>query len=1432
MSLMKRKIFITIILALSLVTNHSLAGNYNIKKLNNGSSKYSKPPITYLSLSGELDNSTTYTITCNTSWQAYPSSYWLYVDENQGIGNKTITIYGDENTELTRTGVINIYSDGNLIQILEVTQNVSSINSKWEIINSGIMGPAFGAIAIDIDTKKMYAGTDKGKIYESTDMGNYWSVRGYLSDYRIHSINIYEGIMYAITDHGLFHSIDFGITWEELNVTTNNDMNITKICKSGVNLIVATNYGIYISNDTGKNWQNVLQNNNQPNNMELLVKENIAIANTNKRIYKSLDNGITWSEINQGNETYIGFMEMDDMFLYTSYNIGGDGLKRSSDQGKTWETINNGLSEGALNVSSIKIKDGIIILGTEDGFYTSSNKGNNWVKKGDKIESANDILINENKIYTTSSKGLFLSNDNLENKMLIGNGMPVDRVNAITHNNEKIIIGTEEGAYSSVNKGNNWAESNNGIPFSDYNKVLHQVLSLKKHKNKIYSGLNYYASDEGGGIYISTDNANSWNSTDIKGVNVVSIFCTNDSIYAVGENYDSRSIYFSKDEGLSWTSINNGIPDYFSFFGIYKLGNYLFTGTDNGIFMSTNNGNTWIKTNNGLPYKSYKYPEVYSFASIGNNIFAGTNKGLYFTSDFGNNWTEVKNGLPEYDPNDYPRPTINTIYVDNNKIYVGYESHGVYCSKDNGDSWEALDNGLLKGVKAIDIIEPYIYVGTSSGYLWRGLQSESAKFLNLSTDNLTLQYQENSKTTFEINSNTNWTLSSSETWLTMDKFVGSNNSIVTITSEENTLDNPRSAIITASAEGLQSKTITVTQNGQEEFITVTPQSITISGANNSSGSFEIKSNTTWAITGDLSWIALNKTNGANNSTINISASENSNTNPRSTTLLIKSPTNIQTQITITQNTIFSNLTVNPKSLKLGSAESSSAIFDIASNGDWTIFSSQSWLKLDKTSGTGNSSITVTASANTNTSSRNAIVTVRGNNGAVEYVNITQEPASPTLSVSSNEVLIGATNGSMASFKIYSNTNWSIESNSNWITTDKTAGFGYAPIGITVSQNPFGNSRTGQLIIKCDGLNNLVVTVNQYMAFINASPLQITLSASQNNSSYFNIASNVNWVIEKNQDWITIDRLQGYGSGRINIQATENTSTAKRTASITVKCSDTYYKTINITQNGAASNLTVYPSNLNFGYNESISSIYLESNTHWKIQSDRTWLTISPMEGNGNSSVVITASQNTSYNSRTATITIIGEGINSNKIIYVTQNALPHLIASPQSLTLNSSEGSNGNLLVSSNLNWTASVDQNWLTLSKSSGFGSSSIILTASANNEKSDRIATVTFSATGIDSKTVTVTQNALSTNVTNDKGEIVKIYPNPFNDKINVSVPELGLNRAAMSIYSSLGILVYTQKLTEQNTEISLTDLKPGIYVAKITYGDKIYSKVLIKI
>jgi hypothetical protein len=151
-----------------------------------------------------------------------------------------------------------------------------------------------------------------------------------------------------------------------------------------------------------------------------------------------------------------------------------------------------------------------------------------------------------------------------------------------------------------------------------------------------------------------------------------------------------------------------------------------------------------------------------------------------------------------------------------------------------------------------------------------------------------------------------------------------------------------------------------------------------------------------------------------------------------------------------------------------------------------------------------------------------------------------------------------------------------------------------------------------------------------------------------------------------------------------------------------------------------------------------------SNLAWTSSSDQAWCTVTP-SGTGNGTLTAAYQANQGTSARTATITVMGQGV-SNQVVTVTQSgAPPSLIVTPINQNVTSSSGTAGFEVVS-NITWAASSDQAWCSVT-SSGTGNGTITAVYQANTGATSRVATITVTGPGASNQVVTLTQDELIT-------------------------------------------------------------------------------------
>ena len=123
------------------------------------------------------------------------------------------------------------------------------------------------------------------------------------------------------------------------------------------------------------------------------------------------------------------------------------------------------------------------------------------------------------------------------------------------------------------------------------------------------------------------------------------------------------NVFLSTDSGMTWTAANNGLPSA-SIVSIAISGTKVFAGTiGHSVYYSTNNGSSWTSISISGGLGNY----VYSLLISGSDIYAGTGNGV-FTSNINGPviWNALNSGLK------LPALcAVNSLAADTINLYAG-----------------------------------------------------------------------------------------------------------------------------------------------------------------------------------------------------------------------------------------------------------------------------------------------------------------------------------------------------------------------------------------------------------------------------------------------------------------------------------------------------------------------------------------------------------------------------------------------------------------------------------------------------------------------------------------------------------------------------------------------------------------------------------------
>ena len=269
-----------------------------------------------------------------------------------------------------------------------------------------------------------------------------------------------------------------------------------------------------------------------------------------------------------------------------------------------------------------------------------------------------------------------------------------------------------------------------------------------------------------------------------------------------------------------------------------------------------------------------------------------------------------------------------------------------------------------------------------------------------------------------------------------------------------------------------------------------------------------------------------------------------------------------------------------------------------------------------------------------------------------------------------------------------------------------------------------------------------------------------------------------WVlqnIDQIPDWLTYSATEGkIGTSTLNLTASSNPSTQSRSCLLSLLAGTTT-KEINVEQSGFKPELNIsYSSFPDIKAEGEALDINVVSNVDWQLSKDiPEWLHPDKLSGSKNGVIVFSVDPIQSFESRTATISIISQtGTPSiTREITFTQNGREFKV-SPPMFTNISVTGGSVNAVVTSNVNWQVSNERpSWIHPNIQSGSENGTIIFKVDANNTFENRTASVkiltTIGGTEV-SKEVSFTQNSRIFTI------VPTSFPNvkPIGENISVNI------------------------------------------------------------
>ena len=640
----------------------------------------------------------------------------------------------------------------------------------------------------------------------------------------------YRKVLIASASGGVFKSDNAGVTWESIfDKYGAGSIGSVKFDQNDLNTIwvgtgesanrnsSAWGDGIYKSTDGGKTFSNMgLKSTHQiaeieihPNNSNIVYAAAVGHLwgySGERGLFRTLDGGNSWEKVLGGLPddgktgcTEIIFHPTNPDIIFAgfyhrlrqpaSFVSGGEegGLFKSTDGGKSWRKVTNGLAKGKSGMIDISIhlsNPDIMVMAYEadenipdgepgTGVYISYDGGESWnflLKHAVRPFYHGQIEIdpiNPENIYVVS-RGFMISNDggkNFYSRRWRTDGGDDHDMWIAPYDNNIMYLATDQGSRLSVDGGRTWLSHNNmaigqyyaiGVDMRDPYYVggglQDNGLWMTPSNSREYRGiLNMHSTwiAEGDGFHTQID-PEDWRT----------VYTVNHVGFVARQNIETREYTFITPT-----------PETISNFSEYV--EYDYDETRNRYTIDP--GEHWFfreRPDRPLLPPQFRFNWSSPFIISSNNskrVFFGSNH-LFKSDDRGDNWKIISPDLTTNDKslrntsdgggltnsntggeNHFTIITISDTPIDKDVIWVGTDDGNVQVTIDNGDTWDNVRPNIVgvpqktwvsrveaskhkKGRAYVsfdnhrfDDNKPYVFMTDDYGKSWKNITSNLPK---------------------------------------------------------------------------------------------------------------------------------------------------------------------------------------------------------------------------------------------------------------------------------------------------------------------------------------------------------------------------------------------------------------------------------------------------------------------------------------------------------------------------------------------------------------------------------------------------------------------------------------------------------------------------------------------------------------------------------
>jgi len=506
------------------------------------------------------------------------------------------------------------------------------------------------SLAVSADGRVVYAGTDTGQVFSSSDFGSSWTRRGSglptTPGHRVTQIAVSAQtptkLFAAINFRGIYRSLDGGASWTLL---------------TGISCSVCPSVVVDPGND------------------------NLVLAGVDQNVQRSSDGGNTWSESFRApggggpDALQLAFDASGSKLYLTSYRT--QKLHISSDDGASWSDGASVVANVVYGLAVDALRTGRLLVASSEGPLFSADGGLTLSRRQQGIYAGTftNLLPVPDGTGTIGVSGG-------QGPTAVFHGRPGGAWNAM-------------GLASMVEAGGGRIRGISGLTYGGesgseiYASTVFRLLKSSDRGEHWALHSSDFAPSGSGGFGAGSA---ALNNITLDPTSPGTVFA------ATGE----RGILKSVDGGVHFTDSSEGLPTALVCTIVFDpvRTDTLYAGTYSGLFRSSNHGSTWSRVD--VPGANEVPGCHLRFDPRGNGrLFYAADSGLYRSVDHGSSWVRLR--VPQAD-----NVRVNDVVIDGQRPDTVYAAQvasndSVFRSVDGGDSWQPMP-WTRSGSRAADLL--------------------------------------------------------------------------------------------------------------------------------------------------------------------------------------------------------------------------------------------------------------------------------------------------------------------------------------------------------------------------------------------------------------------------------------------------------------------------------------------------------------------------------------------------------------------------------------------------------------------------------------------------------------------------------------------------------------------------------------------------------